>query len=223
MRNDIEGRPAQTGETAPDYLAIAAQFFGDFLADTKPTAGNIIRGYIVGKSDYQSTSLSSITGGVGIGDLIDGRAVRFATERLGTETTPDGARKDDLSDKEWAKKMLEAFITRSSLNKDYGLALFLLASKTIIDTRDGIVTELRDKAQELDVDVRAGPWGKRKTGLQNAAFTLQTSKLAQTKRGRKAFYAAQTGATVLSGFAGYITARKLKKGIARAKAEKGLA
>jgi hypothetical protein len=222
-RNGIENQPGPAGEKEPDYLAMGAIFLGNLLTDTRPKIGAAMGAYIVGKSEYQSTGLSVATGAVGAGDAGDGFLIRWGKKRLGLEPDADGARRDDLSDKEWAKEIIEALIVRALLDKDYKLALFLLASKTIIDTRDGIITELRDEAQELEVDVRAGPWGKRKTGLQNGTFTGQTSKQARSKRGRQAFYLAQTGATVLSAFSGFVTGRKLKAGIAKAKAEKGLA
>lgn len=220
---EIEAQPANPNETSPDYLAVGAIFLGNLLTDTRPKIGAAIGAYVMGKSDYQSTGLSATAGGVGAGDAGDGFLVRWGKRRLGLEPTSDGARKDDLNDKEWAKKILEGFLVRALLDKDYKLSVFLFASKTVIDARDDIITGLRDEAQELDVDVKAGSWGKRKTGLQNAAFTVQTGRFARTKKGRKSFYAIQGGATLLSGFSGYVTGRKLKKGINEAKAESGSA
>ena len=223
MRQGIENQPVLTGEAEPDYLAKGAIAFGNLLTDTRPKLGRIIGAYIIGKADYQSTALSAATGTVAAGDAGDGFFIRWGKKRLGLEPDPDGARKDDINDKEWAKRLLEAFIVRALLSKDYKQALFLFASKVAIDTRDGIITDLRDEAQQLDVDVKAGPWGKGKTGLQNLVFTGQTGRGAKTKNGRKAFFISQTAATLLSGFSGYKTGRKLKKGIAKARREQNLA
>lgn len=222
MRQGIENQPGPAGETGPDYLAQGAIAFGNLLTDVRPKIGRIIGAYIIGKAEYQSTGLSAATGATAAGDAADGFFIRWGKKRLGLEPDPDGARKDDLNDKEWAKRLMEAFIVRALLNKDYKQAIFSYASKVAIDTRDGMITDLRDEAQELGVDVKAGPWGKGKTGLQNLIFTGQTSRRAQTKNGRKAFYISQTGATLLSVFSGYMTGRKLKKGIAKAKREQGL-
>lgn len=210
-------------EAGTDYLAKAMQFCGDFLADSRPYIGRYIATRILSTPDYQSTGLVIGTGAVGVGDAIDGRASRFAAKREGRETTPNGARKDDKSDKKWARILLEAQLARAVMDKDWKQVALLFICIMTIDTRDGIVTELRDEAQELDVDIKAGPWGKGKTGLQNAIFTSKNSRFARTELGRKINNAGQIGATTLSFFSGIVTTRKLKKGIAEAELAKDFA
>lgn len=211
--------PVSPEVKGPDFRSRGAQFLGDFLADSRPHIGRGIGAVIVASPEFESIALALGTGGVAVGDAADGKFSRYAAEREGRETTPEGARKDDMSDKEWARVLLEAYITRALRDKDWKRAGLLLACKTVIDTRDGIITQLRDEAQELGVDIKAGPWGKRKTGLQNATFTFRNSPAARTELGKKLSDAGQAGATALSLFSGFVTGRKLKKGIKAAKAQ----
>jgi phosphatidylglycerophosphate synthase len=157
---------------------------------------------------------------VSLGDAGDGRGVRWAAERRGEETTPEGARDDERTDKEAARKILSAMAIRAFMNRDIKFGAFLTASLALIMGRDTLVTYKRDEAQALDIDIKATGMGKAKTGIQNLAFTTQTNPIARTKYGRKAVYLLQATADVLSVVSGVKTYRRLNKAIKEAKSKR---
>lgn len=203
-----------------DLLTKTVDFVSKLVTNTRPNQADVIAGKIIHSPDYQSLDLSAVMAGVSLGDAGDGRGVRWAAARRGEETTPEGARDDEKTDKEAARKILSAMAIRAFMNRDMKFGAFLTASLALIMGRDTLVTQKRDEAQALDIDIKATGLGKAKTGVQNLTFTTQTNPVARTKYGRRAVYLMQATADVLSAVSGVKTYRRLNKAIKEAKAQR---
>lgn len=215
MHIDRTSSPETAGAVRPgqDFLTRTIDFASKAVTKTRPNQADIISGEILHSPDYQSVRLSTEVGAVSLGDAADGRGVRYAAAKRDEVTTPEGARDDERTDKEAARKILSALAMRAFMNKDTKFGMFLTASLAIIMARDTLVTSKRDEAQALEVDIKATGLGKAKTGVQNLVFTTETSTVAKTKYGRRVVYGLQMAANTLSVVSGAKTIHRLNKAI----------
>lgn len=205
--------PETSAEIRSDYFASSAQFSADVLCDTRPSQARVVAGEIINNSDYHSWKLAGKIALIGTLDKVDGMLSRWAAKRLGVETTPDGAEKDQLNDKKWTYTMLGALASRAFMDGDVKYGSFLMAQETAIRTRDQLVNEKRREAEEQGLDAKAQWPGKIKTFAQNLTFTVATSPFARKKHGRKLVYAMQSVSTGLSVYSGRSLVKSLNQNI----------
>lgn len=205
-------------EQGNDFLAKGALKVADALCDIRPTQARAVASEITTNSDYYSWKLAGTVAVIASLDKVDGMLARWASNRLGIPTTPEGAEKDQLNDKKWTHTMLGALAARAFMNGEKTYGSFVLANQAMIKRRDQKVTQKRKEAEALGVDAKAQKAGKAKTFMQNLTLTAMTSPLAKNKWSRKALvYPMQLASTGLSVYSGRKLIKSLDRGIAAAK------
>lgn len=199
--------------TGTDYPAMLAITGADIISESRPAQAHTLAGEIMEKPDFQTWKLAGKVAFAGILDKADGVLARWGAKRLGIETTPEGAQKDQAKDKRWTYIMLGALAARALKDGDTEYGALLLASQAVIRTRDQKVNEKRKEAESLHVDAKAQGPGKLKTFMQNLTFTFMTSPLAKSEKGKKVAAYMQAASTGLSIYSGRSLIKSLNKEI----------
>lgn len=156
-------------------------------------------------------------------DVLDGFMARKGAQLRQEETTPAGARLDEIADKSLTHIVLGAIATRAGMDGDSKYQSFILKNQRIIAGRDRRVTKKRNEAQKLKVEIKAQKSGKKKTRRQNAAIFMMLSPMMKTRSGRFVAKRLQKQATRLALESEEIYMADFEEGIAKARAEKNLA
>lgn len=194
----------RTPEAAPqlqpptDYLAKGALWAANIISSYRVKQSVSVHKEIAENPHYQSWKLAGKVALTGALDWFDGKLSRFAARREGRETTAFGAALDELTDKAFTHGVLSGIVKREYLNQNYAYSSFLAVNQVIIAGRDVAVTQKRFAVRKLDVDTKAQPLGKYKTGLQNLNLALMCSPLTKGNKGKMAACAIQGFSTGLS-------------------------
>jgi phosphatidylglycerophosphate synthase len=216
--------PAAEGPSRPDLLkAGVLQAGANFLCAIRPFQAADIAKDVVKKEEYRSWLVAGKFAVAVAFDVLDGIMARKAAELRQGETTPTGARLDELADKSLTHIVLGAIATRAGMDGDTRYQSFILKNQKTIVQRDIRVTKKRNEAQALNVEVKAQKSGKKKTRRQNAAIFVMLSPLAKTKAGRFTAKRLQKQSTRLALESEEIYNADFNEGIKRAKAGQSLA
>lgn len=151
----------------------------DLLCDVRSETAPILFGYIVAKPNYRSWPLAAVVGSYFASDKLDGIWARRAAQILGTEPTPEGAKKDERADKRLCHAIFAGIAIREALNGNKAYATLLGGSDVAMALRDHIVSGYRDRGAELGIDGKARAGGKIKLATLAVTATYAVSPLAE--------------------------------------------
>ncbi len=149
----------------------------NFLCKLRIAAAPLVFAYTVKHPEYQSWAFGGLMGGLQATDKLDGYLGREGSAILGEDTTPEGARLDQQSDKTLMHATLGGLALREMMNSTYGLGLFYATNQVVAGIRDWRVNRWRNIGDEHGIDTKARPYGKWKTAVYGAALTAATSPL----------------------------------------------
>ena len=224
-----EFAPNQPPETAPDgpsrldlFKAGILQTGANALCAIRPFQAADIAKDVVNKEEYRTWWVAGKFAVAVAFDVLDGVMARKAAELRQGETTPTGARLDELADKSLTHITLGAIAIRAGLDGDLKYQKFILENQKTIAQRDIRVTKKRNEAQALKVEVKAQKSGKKKTRRQNMAIFMMLSPIMRKRTGRAAAKQVQKQSTRLALESEAIYMADFDEGIARAKSEGAL-
>lgn len=154
------------------------QASADALCDLRSETAPALFGYIVATPNYRSWPLAGLVGAYFASDKLDGIWARRAAEILGTETTPEGAKKDERADKRLCHAIFAGVAVREALNGNKAYAAAIGGSDTVMAARDYIVGRYRERGAELGIDGRARSGGKIKLATLAVTATYAVSPAA---------------------------------------------
>lgn len=214
---------AETPSRRDLFMANLLQAGANFLCAIRPFQAGDIANDVVQKKDYQTWQVAGKFAVAVAFDVLDGIMARKAAKLRGGETTPTGARLDELADKSLTHVVLGAIALRAGMDGDVKYQQFVVENQSAIARRDIRVTRKRNEAQALNVEVKAQASGKQKTRRQNAAIYMMLSPIMKSRFGRFAARRVQKQATRLALESEVIYMQDFDAGIARARAAQSLA
>lgn len=167
-----------SGSNSPEDQAEYLRANADALCDMRSETAILIFDHITRTPSYRSWALTGVVAGLFATDKIDGTWARRAAEILGTETTAEGAKKDERADKRLCHAIFAGIAVRETLNGNVAYGALIGGADGLMAARDHVVGQYRDRGIELGVDGKARSGGKAKLVVLGATATLAVSPLA---------------------------------------------